>query len=124
MKDIDKFLTKAIDECWHVNTPMKELPVGKPFKQCPKCNWLECNWGDHNTDFFSWSGMGKLREFYDTWDKEKQYKFRKYALDILTEDNKFNDKVFGDYIWHKDNTANLMYGFLKEVADCEKMQKT
>ena len=25
--------------------------------------------------------------------------------------------MYSDYIWHKDNTANLLYGFLKERED-------
>ena len=126
MKDRDKFLTEAMGEKYHAVKQYSEVIDHRATSAVCECGqYLSSNGSlDHhvkfwNTDFKTWAGMGKLRDLYDTWRDEeggveKQYKFRKYALGILTEYGHINDKVFGDYIWHKDNTANLMYGFLKE----------
>ena len=114
MEEINKFLTKAMPNgCWH------EIPQDFIYYSgegyctlCQRCLAVkyastECV----NSDFSTWEGMGKLREFYDTWDKERQKAFWEYVA------NNFRrpiSTILGDYIWHKDNTANLMYGFLKE----------
>ncbi len=65
----NQYLTEQVGECWHINTPMKELPVGEPFKQCPKCYHLECDWGDFNPDFSTAEGFFKLWN----WAKEQEW---------------------------------------------------
>ncbi|MCK5236497.1 MAG: hypothetical protein KAR06_05865 [Deltaproteobacteria bacterium] len=112
MEEINKFLTEAMPNgCWH------EIPQDFIYYSgegyCTLCQRsvavkyasAECV----NNDFSTWQGMGKLREFYDTWSGYKKRKFRAYVY--------YNRPaiVHCDYIWHKDNTANLMYGFLKEL---------
>ena len=107
MSERDKFLTEAMGECWHTNT--------KPYiRVCPDCDSREVtrSWDDVRTNFFSWQGMGKLREFYDTWGKYKQTDFRHYVY-MNRPESSFSIPYY-DYMWHKDNTANLMYGFLKD----------
>ena len=106
-EEINKYLTEQLGECWHEWYVTEDA---SPFRKyaCDKCDIERINPKD-NPNFFTWQGMGKLREFYDTWDEEKKLSFRLYA---------FFEKPDGvmsyDYVWHKDNTANLMYGFLKE----------
>ena len=95
MKDRDKFLTEAMGECYH----------DRQFSWCNLCKKQYPPF----YDFSTWPGMGKLREFYDTWDEETISRFRYYV-----HLNQPALNYTGDYLWHKYNTANLMYGFLKE----------
>ena len=90
---INKSLTEAMGECWH-NRP------------CEHPQHTNCY---RNNDFSTWEGFGKLREFYDTWDDDKQQGYWRYA-----DFNLPDDLIVADYIWHKDYTADLMYGFLQE----------
>ena len=96
---ISKFLTKAMGEKQiKISKFLTQAMTGRSFEEYPAF-----------TNFFTWQGMGKLREFYDTWDEEKKGRFRYYAHLKQPALN-----YTGDYVWHKDNTANLMYEFLKE----------
>ena len=106
----NKFLTEAVGECWHDQA----LKLANATK-CSKCkkSWFL---GDENinNDFFTWPGFGKLREFYDAWTDEKRELFWRY-----TDYNIPEEAWLCDHIWHKDHTANLMYGFLKSQSQEE-----
>ena len=61
----DQFIFEALKEdgdCWHI---WKYI---NGFRKCTKCRWMpeakqdKYNFGEHNPDFTTWEGFGKLWE--------------------------------------------------------------
>lgn len=77
MEEINKFLTKAIGECWH---------DGNASHPCTRCGLtMSMSTGYHNITFLTWEGFGKLWEWANrqVWFGEFHYWYTgKHTLDL------------------------------------------
>ncbi len=112
----DKFLTEAMGECWHE----VEVRVGLKNKlMCYKC-------GEHyavtkeafgNPDFSTWTGFGKLWEWFHQQPKSFKYLFiLTFDTDIGTSVGKIflSGHYFQSDFINPDNFANALYQFLQQ----------
>ena len=101
MNKRDKFLTEAMEECWHIDIERitrSEYLYGRVQQvivayTCGKCNQDYIN----NNDFSSWQGFGKLKESKTLKYKVGSSKFRALLHEALEEEdtpNSFADKLY------------------------------
>lgn len=96
----DKFLTEAMDECYHEYSP-DYLKMYNTYK-CKKCKREFLN--NYQYPFSTWEGFGKLWE----WCLAKGILFG-----INSVMNRLDHQVKKEFI-NPDNFANAVYEYLKE----------
>ena len=112
-EEINRYLHEQMGLCWHETGV--SLVLG--FHKCIKCG--EFVNGRH-PDYFSPLGYDALREWYETWPKEKQAKFMSYILKPVIVGG-VSDDVLSDMcmirtlqVFHRDRFAPILSEFLKE----------
>lgn len=106
----DKYLTKAMGECWHVLDCCPEKDSDGITYHCELCNAdFSFSWDKvgsslkFNNDFSTWEGFGKLWEFcqkQEWWENLGNY------LDSRTD--------VPESLVHPDRFADAVFSYLKE----------
>ena len=99
MIERNKYLTEAMDECWHGHRD-----YNKPKFQCRKCGQhINRSWHPQQNDFSTLPGFGKLLDFMKRQD---------YWIEFVDE----HPGLFLGYtFWFTDpdRFSNAVYSFLK-----------
>ena len=123
-EEINKYLTEAIDECWHeqlIENNVLKCRCGRGYATgnteflvsvVKSTSHVECMCA--NIDFFTWDGFGKLWEWSITQAWWYQFLGDWNCPDIYSENSTIKERYVDAYLINPEQFATAVYEFLKE----------